>query len=96
MGPGMHKHVEVFIGRLATDPDLQRRFAERPIEVLLEQRLELTAIEVAALVGLDPQALRVLTAALDARLRKASRLADSRPAKHTTESENDSRKETRS
>jgi hypothetical protein len=68
----MHRHVEVLIGRLATDPRLQRRFARRPNEVLREQGLELTEIEIEALTATDPEAFRTLTAALDARLRRAS------------------------
>lgn len=73
--PVMHKSVEVLIGRLATDPELQRRFAEQPFAVLHEQRLELTEVEIAALAALDPDDLRAFTAALDQRLRKAVRLA---------------------
>jgi hypothetical protein len=68
----MHRNVEALIGRLATDPELQRRFAEHPLEVIEEQRLELTAIEIGALARLDPEVLRAFTAALDARLRRAS------------------------
>jgi hypothetical protein len=68
----MHKHVEVLIGRLATDSRLQSRFARRPNEVLREQGLELTEIEIEALAATDPEAFRTLTAALDARLRRAS------------------------
>ena len=72
MGAGMHKHVEWFIGRLATDPGLQTRFAKQPFEVLRDQLLELTEVEIEALAAIDPAALRAFTAALDARLRKAS------------------------
>jgi len=90
MGPGMHKNVEVLIGRLATDPELQRRFAEHPLLVLVEQRLELTEVEIAALAATDPDAFRALSAALDQRLRKASRLVKE-PI--TTESQSDSEKE---
>jgi hypothetical protein len=68
----MHRHVEVLIGRLATDPELQRRFAEQPFAVLHEQRLELTEVEIAALAATAPAALRAFTEALDTRLRKAS------------------------
>ena len=71
----MHKNVEVLIGRLATDPELQRRFVEQPIAVLCEQRLELTEVEIAALSATDPEAFRAFTAALDPRIRKAARLA---------------------
>lgn len=68
----MHRHVELLIGRLATDPRLQRRFAEQPFEALLEQRLELSEVEIAALAATDPAAIRDFSAALDARLRKAA------------------------
>jgi hypothetical protein len=68
----MHKHVEQLIGRLATDPDLARRFAMRPLEVLREQGLELTEVELSALAALRPDAIHAFGAALDARLRKAS------------------------
>ena len=68
----MHRNVEVLIGRLATNPELQRRFAQEPWEVLREEGLELTEVETAALAGTDPEALRVFTASLDARLRRAS------------------------
>jgi len=87
----MHKNVEVLIGRLATDPALQRRFAEQPLQVLAEQRLELSEIEIAALLATDPAALRAFSEALDTRLRKA----DLRPANgdHPVESPADSGKE---
>ena len=68
----MHRHVEVLIGRLATDRELQRRFAEQPIEVLREQRLELTQVELEALASIDLGSLRAFSASLDARLRKAT------------------------
>lgn len=88
----MHRHVELLIGRLATDPGLQCRFAEQPFEALREQRLELTEIELAALAATDPEAFRAFTAALDTRLRKAS---PPRPARSETpaESERDSGEE---
>lgn len=72
----MHRHVEVLIGRLATDPGLRKRFAARPQEVLREQGLELTEVELAALAATDPEAIRVFTDALDARLRRAPSTTD--------------------
>jgi hypothetical protein len=84
----MHKHVEVLIGRLATDPGLQSRFAEQPMEVLRELRLELTAIELEALAALSPEALRVFTAGLDTRLVKASL---TRPEASETRSQKETR-----
>ena len=84
MGPGMHKHVEWFIGRLATDPGLQTRFAEQPFAVLRELRLELTEVEIEALASLEPTAIHAFSAALDARLRKASLATESRLASDKT------------
>lgn len=73
----MHRNVEVLIGRLATDPELQRRFAEQPFEVLRDQGLELTRVELVALAATDTEALRAFTRALDARLRRASSVSGS-------------------
>ena len=75
----MHRNVERLIGRLATDPELRRRFAEQPFEALREQGLELTQVEIAALAATDAEAFRAFADALDARLRKASLAAESRP-----------------
>lgn len=88
----MHKNVEALIGRLATDPGLQKRFAEQPVQVLRAQGLELTEVELAALAATDPEALRAFTGALDTRLRRAHSM---RPERGTTptESECDSGKE---
>jgi hypothetical protein len=83
----MHKNVEIVIGRLATDPRLQDRFALEPDEVLHEQGLELSEVEIRALAATDPRALRTFTAALDTRLCKASRAAASQPTqRQNTES----------
>jgi len=92
----MHRNVEALIGRLATDPELQRRFNEQPLEALLAERLELTDVELAALAATDAEALRTFSASLDTRLRKAPRTAETRPAGNEThtESERDSNKET--
>lgn len=76
----MHKNVELLIGRLATDPELQRRFAEQPLEAIRGERLELSAIEVEALAAIDPAAFRALADALDPRLKKASLASERRAA----------------
>lgn len=76
----MHKHVEQLIGRLATDPGLRERFATQPFEVLSELRLELTEVEIAALVATDPAAIRAFAATLDARLRKSPPARETRGA----------------
>jgi hypothetical protein len=71
----MHKNVEILIGRLATDKSLQNRFSRDAYETIRQQGLELTDVELTALAAIDPNAFRVFTAAVDARLCKAS-LAD--------------------
>lgn len=67
----MHRHVEQLLGRLATDPQLRRRFAANPGGLLRELvECELTEIELDALSKTDPQAIDRFAATLDARLRK--------------------------
>jgi len=68
----MHRNVEILIGRLATDPELRRRFRTAPDATLRAQGLELTELECTALAATDPEAFRALAAALDDRLCKAS------------------------
>lgn len=94
----MHKNVEVLIGRLATDPELQRRFVEQPLAALREQRLELNEIEFAALAATDPDAFRALADALDSRIKKASPALESRSANDMAQTPNElsSTKETHS
>jgi len=69
----MHRNVETLIGRLATDPKLRRRFADRPATALEEQGLELTSVELEALAATDSEALHSFAGALDRRLRKADK-----------------------
>jgi hypothetical protein len=83
-GLPMHKHVEILLGRLATDRRLRARFAAAPETLLRELSaggLELTETELEALVALRPAALVEFAAALDARLRKASLAAPAAPAR---------------
>lgn len=71
---GMHRNVEILLGRLATDGELERRFAAGPRALLSELRdagLELTAIELEAVARTSPEALRAFALSLDRRLRKA-------------------------
>jgi hypothetical protein len=93
----VHKNVEIVIGRLATDPGLQDRFARDPRRVLRELSLELSEVEIAALVATDPRTLRTFTAELDARICKALPAVASQSTLNETraESECDSRKETK-
>jgi len=70
----MHKHVELLIGRLATDTRLRGRFGENPAATLRElgdQGFELNELELAALAAIDPAALRSFAGALDRRIQKA-------------------------
>ncbi len=89
----MHKNVEILIGRLATDPTLLEHFAKNPLAVLREQGLELNAIELDALAATSPKAFSALTAALDARICKASIAIENRSNRGitTTESQKDSK-----
>lgn len=80
----MHRNVEVLIGRLATDPELLRRFVEQPFEALRGQQLELSPVELAALAATDPEAIRAFAQALDARLRRAARAVETRPTSGET------------
>jgi hypothetical protein len=69
-----HRNVEALIGRLATDPTLQRRFARNPTAVLNEfrdQGYELTLLELEALAATDADAIRSFADALDRRIRRA-------------------------
>jgi hypothetical protein len=69
------RNVEALIGRLATDPDLRRRFDDDPVRVLHELRdqgFELSAVELEALAATDAGAVRSFGNALDRRLRRAA------------------------
>ena len=66
--------METLIGRLATDPNLRRRFLEDPPKVLREfkeQGCELTAVELEALASINGDAIRSFAGALDRRIRRA-------------------------
>lgn len=70
-----HRVVEIVLGRLATDEGLRERFAcgaDGALADLQAQGLELSPVERAALVALDPRILESFAAALDPRLQKAS------------------------
>src|SRR5262245_40636317 len=71
------RNVETVLGRLATDPDLLRRFEGDPdtvVRELQEQGYTLTPIEREALGATDCTAVGALTARLDARIRRAPTL----------------------
>ncbi len=65
--------VERVIGRLVTDEEFRRRFAENPAAVLLEVvgcTLELTSLEMQALASLDSHTLARLAETIDPRIQK--------------------------
>ena len=69
------KSVEIVIGKLASDEALRaafRRDRAATLRALAAQGLELTALEIAALAGVDVGAFDRLADALDPRLQKAS------------------------
>ena len=69
------RHVEILIGRLATDEEARERFLDDPqaeIASLREGGLELSTVEAEALSALPRKPLQALADALDPRLQKAS------------------------
>lgn len=69
-----HRNVEALLGRLATDPSLRRRFADDPAAVLQQLQDEgfaLTPVELDALAGTDPDAIRSFAQSIDRRIRRA-------------------------
>ena len=68
------RHVESFLGRIATDPALRRRFGHdrrAAVAAFQEEGHELSAVELAALEELRPQAIERFASALDARIQRA-------------------------
>lgn len=69
------KSVELLIGKLVSDEELRNRFRGDPLETLEALRregLELTELEVRALLSLGSRELEDLAGSLDPRLQKAS------------------------
>ncbi len=65
--------VERVIGRLVTDEEFRRRFAEDPAALLAEVAgcsLELTDLEIRALISIDLRCLDRLARTLDPRIQK--------------------------
>ncbi len=66
-------NVEKIIGRLATDEEFRRRFAEDPeaaLEGAVARGAELTCCERRALAGIDPARVERFAEAIDPRLQK--------------------------
>jgi hypothetical protein len=67
--------VETVIGRLITDEQFRAAFLADPVGTLTrltERGMDLTPLEIAALVATDPALWERAAASLDARLQKAS------------------------
>jgi hypothetical protein len=67
--------VQLLIGQIVTEEDLRRRFVSAPTETLAavrEQGLELTPIEVQALIDTPPDMWETAAAAIDPRLQHCS------------------------
>jgi hypothetical protein len=67
--------VEVLIGRLITDEDFRAEFLRSPENTLLalcDRGLELSKVEISALVSTDPSLWARTAAGIDPRLQKAS------------------------
>lgn len=78
-----HRVVEALIGRLITDARFRADFLEEPEAVLIELRergLDLSAIEVAALVATDARVWTQAAETLDPRLKKMDLSRPSGPA----------------
>lgn len=71
----MHRHIELLIGRLATDEDFRNAFQRDPEKTLADAAawgLALSAIEVNALLSTDQTLWDRIARDLDSRLQKAS------------------------
>lgn len=71
--------VETLIGRLITDEQFRGEFLADPVRTLVGLRdrgLELSAIEIAALVSTDPHVWVSTARAIDPRLQKACLTSD--------------------
>jgi hypothetical protein len=67
--------IELLIGRLITDEHFRNEFLAAPettLQALADQGLDLSRIEIAALLNTDPSVWARAAAALDPRLQKAS------------------------
>ena len=67
--------VEMLIGRLVTDEQFREEFLRDPERLLLslcDRGFELSPIEIAALIGTDPDTWIHAAEAIDPRLQKAS------------------------
>jgi hypothetical protein len=71
----VQRHIELLIGRLATDEDFRRAFKRDPNQTLTEAAewgLALSAVEVTAILATDQTLWERIASELDCRLQKAS------------------------
>ena len=71
----MQRHIELLIGRLATDEDFRRAFKRDPKQTMTEAAewgLALSAVEMTAVLATDQTLWERIAAELDSRLQKAS------------------------
>jgi hypothetical protein len=69
------RNVEQVIGRLVTDEAFRRRYEASPLDAVMEivaGGLELTAVELRALVSMDARTVSRFAAVLDPRIQKIS------------------------
>lgn len=66
--------VERVLGRLVTDTDFRTEFFGEPANVCRDYGLELTPVELAALLNVDERALQMLAAHLDPKIVRARTL----------------------
>jgi hypothetical protein len=71
----VHRNIERLIGRLATDEDFRCAFQRNPQQTLIDAAawgLDLSAVEVEAMLATDQTLWDRIAAELDSRLQKAS------------------------
>lgn len=88
------RNVEIVLGRLATDPDLLRRFELDPgavVRELEEQGHALTPIELEAVAATDLATVAALAARLDPRIRRAATADESATNSSSPPTKGDSR-----
>jgi hypothetical protein len=66
--------VERVLGRLVTDAEFRAEFLLEPASVCCDQGIELTPVELAALLRVDEHALQILAARLDPKIVRAMTL----------------------
>ena len=74
------RSVQLVIGQILTDEDLRRRFIGAPAETLAairEQGLELTRLEIQALIDTEPGVWARAARRIDRRLQRCSLIAES-------------------